>query len=405
MENNSYRLLSFAVENFRSIKDEQRLTFGDNNVVAIYGANASGKTNIAKALGFVSWFIQNSANANITGLPHNPFKLNTETRNQPSIFTIEFGDKEDRLSYKFSFNSDAIIGEELIDLSSTRPKIIFARSGDGLGPNASKYGFGKQLFESTRSNSLAITKAQENNNPYAQKVFSMIQAIRVVTVGDGQLKGWSSDIVKNNPEIKERAADYLRQADLWIRGVNVEEQAMPEDLIKALPFNDEEKNRIRSNKLNSVKTRHAIRDNDGNITGEEWFDMGSEESAGTNNFFDMIVPIIAALDNNLLLYIDEFGSSLHPDLSELIINIFKQNKVSSAQLIVNTHDTNLMNEDLLSPPEIYLIQKTYAEDSILGLLKDSPQYRSTDSKKLEKRYRLGLYGGVPQTKKLGNKNS
>lgn len=399
MNKNAFELRQFALENFRSFKNEQKIVFKDNKVAAVYGANASGKTNLTRALVFVFWFVQNSANADIAAIPYEPFKLNANTRNKPSTFTIEFGNSDEAFRYKFSLDGSEIKTEELFDLSSSRPKVIFSRTKNGLSTNAAKYGFGKQLFESTRKSSLIITKAQENNNEYAGKVFSMIQSIRILTVGDNNLKAWGSEIIKRNPQFKERILEYLREADLWIRDFVVDEIDVPEELIGALPFNDGEKNKLRANRFTTVKTRHAVRDDDGNIVDYAMLDMGAEESAGTNNFFDMIMPIIEALDRNLVLYIDEFGSSLHPDLAKLVIKIFKTSKKSGAQLIVNTHDTTLMgNDGVLDANEILFIEKNFAEESIITPLKDKDSFRSNDKGKLEKRYRSGIYGAVPHIK-------
>jgi hypothetical protein len=400
METDVYQLRYFAVRNFRSIKNEQKIIFNNNRVVAIYGANASGKTNLARSLKFVRWFVANSANADISEIPYEPFKLNVETRTKPSVFTVEFGDGSEAYKYTFSVDASSIVFEELVDLSSNRPKIIFTRQNDDLNASASKYGFGKQLFGLTRKSTLLITKAYENNNEYARKVFAMIQSFRVLTIGDGGLKGWGSKVIRDNPQSKQRVLEYLKRADLWIRDFDIEDRDFPDDLINALPFREEEKNKLRAKRFTSVKTKHAVRDDDGNIIDYEMFDMGDDESAGTNNFFDMIMPIIEALDNNLVLYIDEFGSSLHQDMSRLIIEIFKSEHDSTAQLIVNTHDAGLMDSDVLSAKEIYIVEKTHTENSILYPLISSKGYRSNDAGKLEKRFRSGLYGGVPKIKKL-----
>jgi len=295
METNAYQLRYFAVENFRSIKSEQKIIFNNNRVVAIYGANASGKTNLARSLKFVRWFVANSANADISAIPYEPFKLNVDTRTKPSLFTIEFGNGSEAFKYTFSVDASSIVFEELVDLSSNRPKIIFTRQNDDLNTSASKYGFGKQLFGLTRKSTLLITKAYENNNEYARKVFAMIQSFRVLTVGDGGLKGWGSKVIRDNPQSKQRVLEYLKRADLWIRDFDIEDRDFPDDLINALPFKEEEKNKLRAERFTSIKTKHAVRDDDGNIIGYEMFDMGDEESAGTNNFFDMIMPIIEAL--------------------------------------------------------------------------------------------------------------
>lgn len=396
MSTTNPHLHTFSVANFRSIKDEQSIYFNKNRILAAYGPNASGKTNILQALGFTKWFIKNSANADLESIPYEPFKLNTDTRTAPSAFSFEIGTNERRLAYTFAVNEERVTQERLIDLSSSRPKTIFNRTEKGLGLNAVKYGFGKAIFTTTRENSLIITKAQENNNPYAEIIFDFIQSSRFLTIGDSGLKTWGAKLMNERKDIREKVKKYLSDADMRIRDFKIDEIDIPQEMLDALPFNDTEKGKLKSRGLISVSTKHAVRNNEGEIVDYEYLDMRDDESAGTNNFFDMIVPIVDTLERNSLLYIDEFGSSLHPDLAKMIVRIFKSAKDSTAQLIINTHDTNLMHEDTLTDDEILIVEKTHLENSVIKPLRENPVFRNSDRSSIEKRYRKGQYGGVPR---------
>jgi AAA15 family ATPase/GTPase len=123
------------------------------------------------------------------------------------------------------------------------------------------------------------------------------------------------------------------------------------------------------------------------------FDLMNQESMGTRKFFEMAVPIIHALDTGGTLYIDEFGAYLHPTLANAIIALFKSDENDKgASLILNSHNTSIMDQTCLSREDIYLIEKNLSEESIITSLS---QKAVRESEAFEKRYRHGLYGGVP----------
>ena len=386
------KLLHLKLANYRSFFGEQVLRFDNKtntNITAIYGPNAGGKSNTARALSFIKWFLQNSTNAGILEIPFEPFLLRANNT-LPSSFGIEFISGSRKFQYNFQFNPNEIVSEELKELTTQKEKIIFRRDHQQITnvATAKKFGFTNNLIKKTLKTALLITKAREDNNEYANAVFEFIVNFNVITSGTPELRDISISLLKTDPTIKSKVLEFLRNADFWIRDLAVEDIDTPDEVINNLPFNEETKSHMRGQKSISITTQHGVRDDNKKIVGKVPFFIDSQESAGTNVIFDLSALIIYSVEKGAPLYIDEFGLHLHPDICKYILEKFRDNK--NAQLILNTHDVSLMNE--LSREEIVFIDKNQAEESIITPLMDmSPR----KDEPLEKRYKQGLYGAKP----------
>lgn len=396
------QLLFFEVTNFRSIYGTQRLDLrtkhkNGRKTTAIYGPNASGKTNISNALGFMKWFVVNSTNASITQAPYEPFLLRDHSSKEDSTFKVEVLNRGRNMCYEFSINEKGITREELTEyLGDGSRRLLFRRSLDGLNSKASSYGFGKKLLESTLNNALLLTKARENNNEYANVVFEWFaNSLNVLAGEPRETEKWSLNAIKGNSELKSGVLDLLKEADFWIKDFDIEEVDVPEDILNQLPFIDDVRSSI-PRRATSVKTTHTVRNINHEVVGVKTFDMGSQESAGTQQFFNLAAPILHTIANGMTLYIDEFGTYLHSDICQFIVKLFQSEKINStgAQLIFNTHDTSLMSKDidLLKREDIVIVEKNYMEETLITPLTDK-SVREGES--FEKRYREGIYGGKP----------
>ena len=396
------QLLFFEVTNFRSIYGTQRLDLrtkhkNGRKTTAIYGPNASGKTNISNALGFMKWFVVNSSNASITQAPYEPFLLRDHSSKEDSTFKVEVLNRGRNMCYEFSINEKGITREELTEyLGDGSRRLLFRRSLDGLNSKASSYGFGKKLLESTLNNALLLTKARENNNEYANVVFEWFaNSLNVLAGEPRETEKWSLNAIKGNSELKSGVLDLLKEADFWIKDFDIEEVDVPEDILNQLPFIDDVRASI-PRRATSVKTTHTVRNINHEVVGVKTFDMGSQESAGTQQFFNLAAPILHTIANGITLYIDEFGTYLHSDICQFIVKLFQSEKINStgAQLIFNTHDTSLMSKDidLLKREDIVIVEKNYMEETLITPLTDK-SVREGES--FEKRYREGIYGGKP----------
>ena len=386
------KLLHLKIANFRSFFSEQVLFFDNKintNITALYGPNAGGKSNTARALLFIKWFLQNSTNARILKIPFEPFLLRADNT-LPTGFGIEFITGNRKFQYNFEFNSDEVMSEELKELTTQKEKIIFRRHRQQITnvATAKKFGFTDNLMKKTLKTGLLITKAREDNNEYANAVFEFMANFNVITSGTPELRNISIGLLKTDPTIKSKVLGFLRNADFWIRDLVVDDIDTPGEVINNLPFNEEIKSYMRKQKSVSITTQHSVRDDDKKIVGQIQLSIDGQESAGTNVIFDLSALIIHSVEKGAPLYIDEFGLHLHSDICKYILDKFRDNK--NAQLILNTHDISLMSE--LNREEIVFVDKNQAEESVITPLMDlSP--RKDES--LEKRYKQGLYGAKP----------
>ena len=399
--------LSFSIENYRSFNKRQTINLKDDSdrlITAIYGSNASGKSNVIKALNLVLNCIRQSTNANWK-LPYEPFMLNTTSIKKPSSFMLDFSCDKRRFRYDFSFDREKITSETLLEQSpnSEKYRTIFAREGNGnLNSTAGKNKFGKKLVEKTRPDSLLITKAREDNNEYANIVFSLLDSISIVQEDiDFAMNNINSiELIRNNESMKTRVLDLLRKSDFAIRGIEINNVPFPEGFFDSLPFElpQEIKAEILANGSTEFKTVHAVRDEEGTVVSKAFFDFAGMESRGTQRFFEVLVPMLDALENDKTLFIDEFGSDIHVNAARAIINMLKnQSKINHlAKIVLITHNTSLMSE--LDRGDILLFDKTLEEETRVCSMKKAGA-RKGDA--IEKRYIAGHYGGVPQIKAFG----
>lgn len=392
------KLLSLKLSNFRSFFSEQTINFEnkiDSNVTAFYGPNGSGKSNTAKALQFIKRFVKGSASAEITDIPSEPFSL-LATNSVPISFEIEFINDDRKFRYGFSFFSGEIVGEKLVSLNSQKEKVIFNRCGQKIvnASTAKQFGFTEGLLSKTRKTTLLITKAREDNNSYANEVFEFLDSLNVITCGTSGLRSNVINLLKKDPAMENKVLSFLQKADLWIRGITIEDLDIPEAILKDPDIPDKVKKQIIENGIVTVNTMHSVRDTAGKIVGLTPFSLNSQESRGTNVVFDLAVLIIEAIEQGSILYIDEFGIHLHSDICQYILALFR--KHPKTQLILNTHDILLMDD--LRREEIIFINKRQNEESVvIPFTNLSPR----ESEPFSKRYKQGLYGAKPMVSEVG----
>lgn len=386
------KLLDLKIANFRSFLEEQTLSFQnkiDTNITAIYGPNASGKSNTASALMFMKWFLQNSTTAGLLRIPFEPFLLRVDNAS-PTSLEIEFVNDERSFRYGFSFTPDEVISESLVELTTQKEKIVFERDHQQIVnlATAKKFGFTNNLMNKTLKTGLLVTKAREDNNEYANAIFEFMANFHIITVGSAELRNTSIGLLKTYPQFKAKILDFLQNADFWIRDLVIDDVDVPDEAINSAPLSEQVKNLMRGQKAISITTQHSVRDNTGKIVGKAQLALNGQESVGTNVMFDLAILVIYAFEKDALLYIDEFDLHLHTDICKYILAQFRKNP--SAQLILNTHNTALMSD--LKREEIVLIDKNQGEESIVTpLIALSPRKEEP----LEKRYLQGFYGAKP----------
>ncbi len=390
---------AFSVKNQRSFYKEQTINF-NSGVMAFYGANASGKTNLHRAMLIAILYIQQSIDPASRGVPHFPFLLLEGAAEEPSVYTFVFRKGEKKYKYSFAAKHDKIVDEVMYDLSSSRPRLVFDRKA-GSSDVATRNGFPKKMFEgneAVRDDSLIITLAQQTKNPYANAFFDALSNIALFSLnGMDAIRNIAVDILQKDVGVRSRVLELLKRADFEITSFNFNVSKITKEMLAGSPFSDVIKDQIVKTGRNvSVNTMRTVRNVEGDRVGAVVFDMEQQESFGTYVFFCLAVVILDAIKHGKIVYIDEFGTGLHTDLCKFVVEFFKKEGTKTgAKLIINTHDVGLIKNGslgVLDKDEIMVVEKDRFEETIVEPLK-SRMKRSDEN--IGKRYVLGIYGGVP----------
>lgn len=398
-------LIEFSVTNFLSFKDKNTFTMiasSDNTLkdnyveinkekilktTAMYGANASGKSNLFKILVIVSNMIKHSNFfAPNVMLPIIPFKLDKETINKPSEFEIKFLVDGIRYLYGFKADNKNVYEEYLTYYPNGRPVKIFTRENvDNYSFNSSDEKFLNDLKEKNTSNKFFISTATNWNYEKTKPAFDFLTEKLGVVMSHEQINNYSYNMYYNdkNKTLENFTLNFLEKADFNIKGYKIIEEKITEDKLRIIP------DFISINSpMYKANTKHIVNGN------EYEFDI-LEESLGTQVIFSYIPVFKDVLDNGKVLIIDEFDKSLHPFLVKYIVEIFNDLEINKngAQLIFNTHDTNLLDLELLRRDQIWFTEKNSEDGSTTIYPLDDFSVRKTEN--VEKGYLLGRYGAIP----------
>jgi len=421
-------ILQFKVNNFRSIKDTAILNMRtDKNKrtpnsfavdgqhllksCVIYGPNASGKSNVLKAMAFMRELVLNTSKVtqSTDALPHAPFRLNTCTENASSHFEIIFLHNNLKYRYGFEMDSAVVYAEWLFVTGDTgRESRLFERDIDDKVPyiNLQKFKEGRHVKVS--DNQLLLWRCDQQGGEISHSILDWFQHFNFI---DGlENKNYFNFALRQmqNNMIKPELLDLLHKADLGIDELTIEEQELSlEQLdrvaiplaIKERLLQEQEQGQLKSIE---VKARHKKFDIDNNHIGIETFQFEQDESQGTQKFFTLSAPILDTLKHGKVLLIDELDSSLHPKLTEAFIRLFHNPEINrhNAQLIFTTHDTNLLSiPKLFDRDQIWFTEKDrYGSTELYSLLEFRKNSKGKDVRvtdNLEKHYLQGLFGATP----------
>lgn len=413
-------LIEMSVANFRSFRETQTFTLvkgkGDemvatntfnaaaaNNIAllrsaAIYGPNASGKSNLLLALQTMKQVVVESAINLHRGdkLPVTPFRLSPDTRQHPSEFEATFLVNGVRYQYGFAATAERIHEEWLLAYPKGRPQRWFNRAWD---PTDQRYDWElgnnltgeKQLWQkSTRDNALFLSTAVQLNSEQLQPIFDWFKnTLRLVNVG-GWGPAFSASLCESSG--KARIMDFLRAADLHIDDVLVElkpfdADALPTDIPE--PLRDMIAGDMKDKKIFDIKTVH--KDNEGKPVD---FDFG-DESDGTRKLFSFAGPWIDSLTKGYVLFIDELHDNLHPRLVQFLVQLFHnlETNPNNAQLVFTTHETSILNQEIFRRDQIWFCEKDKNQATVLYPLTDFSPRKGREN--LEAAYLSGRYGALP----------
>ena len=405
-------LAQFSVENFMSIKDRLCLNLSasasdnehpDNYTVfgktrclksvVIYGANASGKSNLLKAMTAAIMIIRESQTKQVNDRLNRiiPYLFDKEQPNKPSAFEFIFFVDDVQYIYGFSATREKIVDEYLYVYHSAKRSLIFERN------NTNTYKFNKadknefdSYKEKNTENKLFLSTATAWNCEKTRAPFMWFSSSIDTYTDDA-----SGDLLNNNPLVYERLSGHqnpdlreftlklLKNADINIDNYDIKAKNVTIPAPRVL----EQEGSVGQGVIFSIRTSHTL-PND-----EQYHLAFSLESLGTQNIFFLSPFLYAALAEGKTLFIDEM-SCLHSSLVKYIVGLFNDPEINkaNAQLIFVTHDTILLDLRVFRRDQIYFIEKNaYGVSDLYSL--DNFSVRKTEN--IRTAYLIGRYGAIP----------
>lgn len=390
-------ILEFCATNFLSIKDELKLSFIATSLkescaepndlypledtgfslvrsALIYGANASGKSNVLRAFGFYKRFITDSFKNSQVGerIDVENFRLNATTANEPTSMEASFTDGEFIYRYGFKVDSEQVHEEWLYKRAcKTRAKEVelFYREGETTTVHFKSLLIQELVNKKMiRSNALLLSTAAQFNEPTSVSILRWLSHTMVIFCSEDDLL-WNNAIRHlDNETLRRRIVDFAKFADLGIENITKID--------------------------NRIVTTHKQYDDDGKEVNDVSFAFNSNESEGTIKYFSLAYPIIDALDHGKRIIIDELDSKLHPLLVKSIVALFNDAKTNpkGAQLLFTAHDTFLLSAGLFRRDQVWFTQKnSFGATELFSLA----EFKVRSTSPFEKDYLLGRYGATP----------
>lgn len=417
-------LLNFTFKNYKSYADtcnfsmvankdksheDNLIDIGKDKISKariIYGSNASGKTSFINALEFVKIFSMMSNNLvenNRIGI--NPYKFRKDAYRVPSEFSLTFLKNNVKYNYSFSCTFEKVINEKLDVYNSAKPTNIFTRTDtDDYKFNTDVKALNEIKTKNTKNKLFLLTAATWNYEKVKPVVDYILNDIIVLHDISQPTKYNINYIIEHNDleKYKKFCLEFLNNADISISDFKINMQKIKElgkqaefmtKIMNVIVNNDpEQMNKFGNSDIYNIKTIHNVKDEDSsNLYALELI----EESIGTQQLFYFAPALFYTFKEGKTLLIDEIDRSLHPLLVEYIIKKFYDAEINTknAQLICNTHDTNLLNLDIFRRDEIWFTERNNATASteMYALSDFSPR----KDENIEKAYLLGRYGGIP----------
>ena len=387
-------LLQFSVENFLSIREEVTLDFtatADKSLpenivkfgnkrflraIGVFGANASGKTTLCRALLAAVMMIRRSNVRQVSEpLWLIPFKFNKQTVKAPSIFKFLFVQDGIKYYYSFEATNNVIKSEILYKYESQKPRLIFERT------NVNQYKFPKKAEhllneikgKNTENKFFLATATSWNDESTRAAYMWFTQGINVICDGKTEtIFNPQRYLDDSDNKLLDFTINLLHEADISIDGLQIEP--------------------LQKGMLN-IKTQHIIPENE---LKQTTYELNLEdESKGTQVLFNMAALLEETLKTGGILCIDEIDTHLHPELVQYLIRLFYNSKVNNngAQLLFTTHNVALMSLNLVRRDQLYFTQKdkqTSATD-----LYSLAQFSVRKGENIRKAYLLGRFGAIP----------
>ncbi len=415
-------LLKFIIENYKSFKEAANLNvlaasmtdFESTNVIsiaklrvlktlAIYGANASGKSNLISGIETMKWLVINSSKNMQQGEGLNvfPFVLNTSTENAPCKFEIEFFYENIRFRYGFTADENRIHAEWFLESPKRKEYPLFLRKGDDIKV-FDRFKEARGLESKTRNNALFSSVCGQFNVEKAVSLIDWFNQLEVIHGLRDTLYAAETLEFLSNEENLALVSHIIGQADLGIEGILIEENeptngkyypARPPARGRNYSFLQDVSRVLREGETpKMIKTRHKTFDEHNQFQGHVDLSLEISGSEGTKKFFNLLGVFLTAILQGKTIIVDELDARMHPLLTKGIIDLFNSTKNPSGQMIFTTHDTNLLDQKMIRRDQVYFLEKDEFGGSQLFSLAEFKPRKETP---FDKNYLKGRYGGIP----------
>lgn len=418
-------LIEFRVENHRSIRDEQVLSMeaapiGDPNdgrprkiakhpnkllpVVAIYGANGSGKSNVLSAIAYMGEAVIHSQRfwSPSDGVPRDPFAWGKK-RNEHSLYEVELIIEGIRYQYGFLCNDTVVVEEWIYAWPNGKKQAWLEREGKKFKFGEHLKGENKLIEGVTRSNALYLSAAAQLRHAQLWPLYSWFDSIQTINLALGarsvrrfhlrqsRLHRWVDRFLEPSGESRPKTLIDEDRSKTSLDQLKAMLQAADIGIVDVKRIRDEVHGSGRTHPRYRFELKHKSESDDA------WLPL-EEESGGTRKLFGLALPIIQTLRNGSVLLVDELESSMHPMLADLIVRQFNDPEINklNAQLIFSTHDTNLLGtlvgEPALRRDQVWLTEKDPHGATVLYPLTD---FKPRKDENIERGYIQGRYGAIP----------
>jgi AAA15 family ATPase/GTPase len=416
-------IVNFSVQNFGSIKDKQTLSFEADKsthleehfiieakgglrllkLALIFGANASGKTTILKALDFLREIVLRPAEKKTDLLLFNPFLFDSKTPKQNSVISIDFIQNEIRYFYEIEFNRNAILREEL-NFSQPKKANVFKRTTD-INKQFTEITFGSKIkkdktFEKTlESNTLwnntvlgGFLKTNMDSKELKDVIDWFSNTLKPVILTDTQLDNTITENLVESEINKFDIINVLKKADFNISDIVLkEDEAMTNGTLKilrALELPKEALEEMINSPLRKIEFEHTINNKTYNLP----FEL---ESQGTKRYYGFAGLLSLLINKSITYPIDELEASLHPELYIHFLISFLINSKKS-QIIASTHYREILdNKDIFRNDSIWFTNKSGNCATELYSLSDFDSSIIRDTSNIFNAYKSGKLGATP----------
>lgn len=425
-------IIDFSIKNFLSFKSEVSLSLlADNNtkelngeddsnnnlltlpntdakllkVAAVYGANGSGKSNLVNAFVFFKDIVLNSfVNDRLLSETSNRYFLfDTDQEKVPTSFEMIFIINGVRYRYGFEILDKSIDSEWLFEkrLTAQKESYCFKRSKKNISVNARTFKGSKTIVARTRHNALFLSTCAQYNIETAMLIKEWLRKrLNILSGINDDTIAYTARQIMHNPDMRKRIVDFIRVLDRSIDDIHVTETDVDQKSKSVQLYIDGKQ--VNSDNVNSQVKRIDITTTHKRFHGEALLDSidipFKIESLGTMKILSLLGPWFDTILNGGTLIIDEFGASLHTSLIIKLVEVFQSKLNRSSQLILTTHDTNLLDKRILRRDQVWFCEKDDYGNSDLYSLVEYKIDQATSVRNdaaFEKNYLLGKYGAIP----------